>query len=241
MSMEALEGFLGKIFKETEGYVYFPVRDRDGRFKNVFFQWPQHKASIARHCFKYESQGYEVYYSPVIYETPRPGKDNFKGSHVLWADYDGNAESVSVLTDRREGDPTGDSPAAAAGAPGITVRTSTAGRMHAYWVLDEFVTDRDAIESGNRFLAYETQADTGGWDANQLMRPPYTTNFGYTKPERKGKTYEVVVDEISSRVVAWNSFRNKVAERLPRDVKQFSGLVFITAARRNPRNYTVEA
>jgi hypothetical protein len=56
-------------------------------------------------------------------------------------------------------------------------------------------TDLEAIETKNRSLAYLLDADTSGWDSTQLLRPPGSVNHGYGKPERKGKTYQVVTED----------------------------------------------
>src|SRR5690606_21999974 len=73
--------------------------------------------------------------------------------------------------------------------PSVEVQSSGESNRHTYWLLDAFL-DGKQIESLNRSLAYALGADTSGWDANQFLRPPLSTNRKYRKPI----TVKVVVD-----------------------------------------------
>ena len=175
-------------------YVCMATIDSNGEFKKAMFTWPDQSDVIVANIFKEVSSFNEVYVYPCTFkEAGRSVKANFKKSHTLWVDFDGNAptdewESVSIPK------------------PSMRVISSTPDRQHNYWKLAEPVTDYRELESRNRTLAYELDADIGGWDAVQLLRPPYTTNFGYSKPERK-KQHDVRVEELTSVAYSLTDFR----------------------------------
>jgi hypothetical protein len=102
-----------------------------------------------------------VYYAPALF-NPRgkqtAGKEDVKGAQVVWVDFDG-ATPTDLL---------GVAP------PTIRVQSSP-GHEHWYWRLDSFV-QVDQLERINRALAYLFHADSSGWDANQVLRPPETFN-----------------------------------------------------------------
>jgi hypothetical protein len=96
------------------------------------------------------------------------------GSRVLWVDFDGNAPQEWSQ------EPDGLTPFVP--PPTLIVQSSIPTHEHAYWLLDEFVTDIDELEDKNRSIAYLLHADTSGWDADQILRPPFTINMKRNKP-----------------------------------------------------------
>ena len=112
-----------------------------------------------------------------------PANEFVLGAQVLWADFDGNAP---VEWDSK-----------VVPVPTLEVQSSTVRKRHVYWALDEFITDRKALEDRNRAIAYALGADPSGWDANQFLRPPFSVNRKYDKPivaqvveERLDKMYQ---------------------------------------------------
>jgi archaellum biogenesis ATPase FlaH len=97
-----------------------------------------------------------------------PSNEFVLGAQVLWADFDGNAPQ------------TWDSKIVP--VPTLEVQSSTQHKRHVYWALNEFVTDKKALEDRNRAIAYALGADPSGWDANQFLRPPFSVNRKYDKP-----------------------------------------------------------
>jgi hypothetical protein len=166
-------------------YVCIATIDKDNKFTRVMFEWPHQSAAIATKIFQSVSDQKETYVYPAIFQTPsNTRKENFKKSHVLWVDFDGNAPQE---WDEKEHGIV---------RPSVRIISSEPTRQHAYWILEEPVSDYVELENRNRTLAYELGADIGGWDCNQLLRPTQTVNFGYAKKERKGKTYEVITEEL---------------------------------------------
>jgi hypothetical protein len=157
-------------------FVYLPVKwegfqDPEKNpvgWKKFMFVWPKQKAGVIKHVLKHNALGGDVYYSPALYNVGNPQKQNVMGSHFLWADFDGNApaswEGLSVPE------------------PTLIVQSSLPGHEHAYWRLDSFLEDIELLEERNASIAYALQADTSGWDADQVLRPPQTMNYKRTEP-----------------------------------------------------------
>lgn len=159
--------FLDQVWKDTEGYVYLPVKAPEG-FKKYMIPWPEKRAGAIRHILKFSAlEGHEVFFSPALYKSPKPSQENVIGAWVAWADFDGNAP---------EKWPTNIAP-----MPTIEIQSSGPGKKHVYWAFDEFQSAK-AVQEINRRLAYALQADLSGWDANQFLRPPFSVNRKYSKP-----------------------------------------------------------
>lgn len=179
--VEGLGQFFDTIWHAEPGYVYLPTLNRKTEeWKKNMFKWPEHREHVVNHVLGKTSQGLDVYYSPVLFDLekePRPVKENFKGTFVVWTEYDGSAPSEwpSVTSEGADG-ATVD---AVVPPPSLRVQSSKDGNEHVYWQLEEFVTDREWVENINRSITYGTRADTSGWDINQVLRPPYTKNYKY--------------------------------------------------------------
>lgn len=156
---DELGEFFDYIWRDTKAYVYLPV-EFNGKWTLFFFSWPRQRAGVVRHVLKHEAIGANVFYSPALYKATRAIKDNVLLAHVLWVDFDGNAPEVWPE----------DVP-----EPTLEIQSSLPGHLHAYWLLDE-PQEPAVIEERNRALAYRLDADTSGWDADQILRPPHTTN-----------------------------------------------------------------
>lgn len=162
-----LREFFEQIWCDTEGYVYLPVKEGE-RVRKFFLQWPEKAEAVVRHVLRYAAQdGCEIFFSPALYSRMSARHEHVLGSHVAWADFDGNFPE--------------EWPTDVAPKPHLEVQSSTPTKRHVYWKLDEFTNPKD-VERINRSLAYALQADTSGWDANQFLRPPYSVNRKYQKP-----------------------------------------------------------
>jgi hypothetical protein len=62
----------------------------------------------------------------------------------------------------------------------MIVQTSFASHLHCYWRTGN--VPLNVQEDINRRLTYYLQADSSGWDATQLLRPPETTNHKHNLP-----------------------------------------------------------
>ena len=179
---ELLE-FFEQIWGDTEGYVYLPVKGREG-FRKFMIPWPRKAEKVVDHVLKWAAdESAEIFYSPAIYKSPKPLQENVLGSWYAWVDFDGNAPTTW--------------PTEIAPLPTIEIQSSTNLKRHVYWELKEFVGPK-RLQDINRALAYALGADLSGWDANQFLRPPHTVNRKYEKPiiakvlkNRTDRSYDV--------------------------------------------------
>lgn len=200
--VEGLSTFFDYVWGSEEGYVYLPYKTNTGDWKKVMFAWPKHRTNVIQHTLAQSAEGNDVYFAPTIFSEPRPIKENAKGSHVLWADFDGTIPNSFKALDA---DLTGSTPDPAPDPgtmiqspetgtqprteallgipfPSLRVQSSTIDHQHVYWRLNEFESDVGWIENSNRSIAYTLKADTSGWDVNQVLRPPGTTNYKHGLP-----------------------------------------------------------
>lgn len=155
---EEWERFFDYIYGSESGYVYSPTKDPEtGSFQKYHFQWPQEKAAFFRHL-TIHTEKREVYYAPALFASRGAEKTDFKGTHLVWCEFDGNApDSVTGIPE-----------------PTLKIQSSKAGHEHWYWKLDGFVNDIAVVESISQKLAYHLGADLGSWNGNRVLRPVAT-------------------------------------------------------------------
>lgn len=175
--------FVDTIWGDAEGFVYLPTRDQSTEtWRKVFFEWPKHRPEVIKYVLANSGRRLDVYVAPAIFSKPSPQKENVLGSYVLWTEFDGNAptswqgQNVNGSPDDAQRD------VATVPTPTLRVQSSTDGHEHCYWRLDVFSTDIAWVESANRSIAYESHADTSGWDRNQILRPPGSRNYKHDLP-----------------------------------------------------------
>lgn len=192
---EVLLDFYKTIWREEKGHVYLALKDpskertEPGYWNQRFFEWPTDAQTIVQTTIN-ERQRYDVYFAPALFREPSSKKEHVAGAFCFWLEFDGNLP-VDL----------GEVP-----NPTVIVQTSTETHQHLYWCLDQIV-EVDRIEQVNRALAYQLGADTSGWDANQVLRPPLTLNH------RKRAQAKLVVkgDKWLNSV----AFSNEYAKNLP--------------------------
>lgn len=187
--VKGLGDFYDFLWGEQDGYVYLPNKERTpddkGLWEKIMFAWPADKAKVIRYTLATTAKGRDVYAAPAIFNDKRPVKENVKGSYTLWVDFDGNAPKEwrsDVPVSEQEQGPDGRTASDGPLVPTLRIMSSKAGHEHVYWRLEEFSTDIDFIENTNRAMAYKFEADTSGWDINQVLRPPHTTNYKHNLP-----------------------------------------------------------
>ena len=154
-----IEEFLNTLFEGLDGYVYAPTKNpATGHWQTYFFTWPEQRPDIVTHILD-ASRTKEAYVSPSLFSKPLARKKEWKGSHFVWVEFDGNAPS-----DLPNGIPN----------PSIRIQSSTSGHEHWYWRLNNFEEDKSVIEGLSKRLAYTLDSDRSGWDAVQVLRPPGT-------------------------------------------------------------------
>lgn len=160
---EQLLDFFETIYGANEGFVYLAFKDASKTQKNLWrpewYSWPSDKSKLVTRILDQTGRS-DVYYGPSLYRTKNATKEAFRCSQWLWVDFDGNAGIPDLCNPE----------------PTIVIRSSVEGREHWYWKIDNPISDISVLEQYNRNLAYELQADTSGWDATQVLRPPLTQN-----------------------------------------------------------------
>jgi hypothetical protein len=173
-----LGDFFTYIWGDTPGHIYLATLNQGTDFKQYMLPWPDKKAGIVKHVLAQSASGKDVYYSPALYkEKTRPTKDNVLGSHVNWVDFDHNAPTDWSVVEKVP-------------EPTLVLQSSVAECQHVYWRSESLITDIEKLEDTNRALAYKLNADTSGWDADQLLRPPFTENYGWRNAEDRKKWYK---------------------------------------------------
>ena len=184
--------FFDLIWGDTNGVVYIPTKDATNKWIRTYFKWPENRSNAIQFVLLHTTSR-DVYYSPAIYKPEvvdkildakknkkdlHLGKEDILGSNVVWVEYDGNApeEWTPAAGEAGSVEPR---PAGAMPEPTLRVQSSGEGNQHIYWRLKEFNTDIEFIERVNRAVAYMTNADTSGWDINQVLRPIETVNRKY--------------------------------------------------------------
>lgn len=169
-ALDPLIDFLEWVWQDTKGFVYVPYKEQ-GSWHSMFAPWPRNKKQVAEHLLARSAQGCDSYFAPALFRKATPKKEAVLGSWLLWADLDGNADQKwpEIVP-----------------APSCTVRTSFETHQHLYWKLNTFIDDVTVIEDRNRAIAMALHADTSGWDADQVLRAPGTTN------QKNGLPVEIV-------------------------------------------------
>lgn len=166
---QELGEFFDYVWHDTEGYVYLPRHlppyGKDD-WKAAMFPWPAKRDAVVRYVLRWTAEEANVFYAPSLFRKGTPAKENVLGSWLLYVDFDGNAPADWAEAAGKLEIP----------EPTMIVQSSFPENQHAYWQLEEFLTDVATLEDRNRVLAYTFGADTSGWDANQILRPPHTIN-----------------------------------------------------------------
>lgn len=156
-----LGAFFDYIYGAEQGvaYVANKVPGNQHAFAQKFFEWPLARDQMVEHVLTMRTQ-HEVYYAPALFTRHTSLKEAVLGASVVWVEFDGNAP-----TEPHETLP----------EPTLKIQSSLDQHEHWYWKLDT-VLDAASLDSINRSLAYVLSADSSGWDACQILRPPETLN-----------------------------------------------------------------
>jgi hypothetical protein len=152
--------FINFLFEGLEGYMYVVAKEAGNpdSWDQAFYEYPLQMDHAIQMINKI-SPKLEVYIGPVLYNNNQNAKkENVKCTQVVWCDFDGNKPDSFDIP------------------PSLSIRTSEPGHEHTYWKLDTPLYQVSAIEDYNRRLCYKYGADLSGWDAVQVLRPPYTSN-----------------------------------------------------------------
>lgn len=165
-----IQGFFEYIYGSEQGFVYVAhkVPENQYKFNQSFFEWPARKLELVQHVISHRTK-FEVYYAPALFSSPSASKEQVRGASVFWCEFDGKVPESNLLADAGVPEPT------------LRIQSSDTGHEHWYWKLDRLV-DTTGLERVNRAVTYMFGADTSGWDANQILRPPSTFNHKRARP-----------------------------------------------------------
>jgi len=156
----ALSDFFEFLYGAENGYVYVAHKapGMQLQFQQTFFEWPRQRQELIAHVVDKRPR-FEVYTAPALFREPSAKKEHIKGARVFWCEFDG------FLPPKLDGVP----------EPSVRIQSSTADHEHWYWLVGELVETAE-LERVNRAITYLLGADTSGWDAGQILRPPRTLN-----------------------------------------------------------------
>ena len=198
--MGDLEKFTEFLYGDLTGYVYAPLKKKDNSWTPNFFQWPGQKDELHSFIQTHTREG-DVYISPAIFSEKSSKKSAVKATRVAWVEFDGKTKDFGELPE-----------------PSMIVQSSTEDHLHCYWRIPE--TTVEVVEDINRRLTYHLQADSSGWDANQVLRPPTTLNWKF-----KLKPKEVKLQYISDVEVSFSTFDKAPPVRAPVEVISYDELL----------------
>lgn len=166
--VQATETFLNSIWRPDDPLSrnYYGCITPEDIYRNVFCDLgtPDTDASALE-----QFHDVNVWFCPVLFwqDTNRQ-RSSIAGTWCFWVDVDDDETSdITDLETLLENMPLD---------PSIVVESSP-GRFHVYWLLTEFVRDKEQIQKINTSLSQSVHnADISGWDAAQLLRLPLGTN-----------------------------------------------------------------
>jgi len=165
--------FLQQLFDpegvSAEGYIsLFFLKRPDTR---VAKQFPASDLPAAVSLTRqFAENGYDCYFSPAVLRMPptsgRGKKEDFLGARTLWVDLDSTPERLKerIVDDLHAFSPT----------PSAIVDSGHG--IHAYWFLNQLVTNHQAIEHRNLWLANQLGGDHCH-SIDHLLRVPNTINY----------------------------------------------------------------
>ena len=164
--MDDLSKFLSFLYDKQEGFVY--VATLTGRttsapeWNQEFFTWPSSQKEIEDYISLNIDK--DVYLAPALFKDKKSLKSRVKGSNVVWVEFDGQEQIDFESLDIPQ--------------PDCIVQTSSPTHMHCYWKVP-YIESTDVLEDINYRLTFHLEADSSGWDAPQVLRPPTSKNWKY--------------------------------------------------------------
>lgn len=179
--MSNLSNHLTFLFGEDKGYIYSPIKRKNGEWIQKFYLWPDERTSLTNWIVS-ESMESDVYLSPAIWKDKKITPESVDHYNVVWIEFDGqNHPDWQNIPE-----------------PTYIVQTSVATHQHCYWKLDEPINNVQTVEDVNHRLTYYLGADTSGWDYQQVLRPPDTMNFKHNIVTKVVKNIESTNYKVSS-------------------------------------------
>lgn len=150
--------FFSAIYGDARGLATIVTKGASGDLtEQKFFEYPEQLEAMVAHCNIHARE--DIYYSPILFNSPRRIKENAKTVHVVYADADTCAPENFLVE------------------PSISVQTS-GDRWHTYWILDAEKDPQDVALLAKK-IAYAHShlgCDKSGWNTTKLLRVPNSVN-----------------------------------------------------------------
>lgn len=193
----AVGEFLDKFWGGETGKVYIATLEGGRRrsFQQSLAEWPLKREKIISFALGLAASGKDVFFCPSVFkeDAPEPKRPYVKSVNSHWLDFDGNAPEDWATAAKEKGVP----------EPSLIVQSSVPGQQHVYWFTERTNTleGLDTAENITRNLTAAFGTDKAGWDLPQLLRIPYTWNYGFRptleggehKPWYQGKPVRPVI------------------------------------------------
>jgi hypothetical protein len=151
--------FFSAIFADGKGLATIVTKNaQTGELTDqMFFEYPEQRDDMVAYCLTKSRE--DIYFSPILFNSPRRIKENAKTVSVIYSDADTCAPENFLVE------------------PSISVQTS-ADRWHTYWMLEEAVDPQEAaLLSKKVAYAHSHQGcDKSGWNTTKLLRVPNSMN-----------------------------------------------------------------
>lgn len=170
--MSNITDHLDFLFGNDKGFVYSPIKQKDGTWTQKWFSYPLERGNLID-WIQSESHTSDVYLAPALWKEKKISLESFDHSNVVWVEFDGqHAPQWNKIP-----------------APDYIVRSSVETHQHCYWKVAEPITSPQVVEDINRRLTYYLEADGSGWDYQQVLRPPDTVNYKHNLVTQIIKSY----------------------------------------------------
>ena len=136
------------------------------------------------------------FFGPALRKSASAEREACWGSRVVWVDVDAKDGTAAQPTP--------------AFPPSVVVMSGRG--YHLYWLLDVFCTDTSLIESINKILIEDTDADPACWNINRVLRIPGTINSknGALSELRLARPVSYSVDDFRVLQALTSKVRHKI-------------------------------
>lgn len=168
---------LKRIWGNREGYVFLPwiagdSSTQEQRRRNYHegraFLWPSEAKQVLKHMHSHTND--DLYFCPNLFDMKLRQTQFAREERALWADLD-EVHPEAIESSLR---------------PTIAWESSP-GSYQAVWLLTEDALLASEAGGLGQRLTYHLNADLGGWDATQLLRPPGWRNHKLEYREEYGR------------------------------------------------------
>jgi len=149
-------------------------------------------------------QDHDLYYSPTLRRDGSGEKSSVIAGRVIWADVDlPDTQSLKTLAYRKPPKPI---------MPPSLIVYSGWG-WHYYWVLDKWLDDVEMLETLNKLMGDDIDADHC-WNANRILRVPGSVNHKHGSPLECRVIEASSITYSASELLAYKSLAKKTKHKV---------------------------